>query len=268
MPRRVLWLTDIHLEFLKKPQINAFIAKLIAHAPDAVCITGDISIAPNVGAVVRLMVLILRCPVYFVLGNHDFYQGDIEPVREQMAALTRARSGAVWMPAAGVVEITPEVGLVGHDGWADGRVGDYLRSPVLLNDYSEIASLRIVNQAQRWEKLKQLGTQAGDYLRGILPEAARRYPRVVVLTHPPPFREACWYKGKIPEWDNPYLPHYACGAVGDALLSAAENYPDVTFTVLCGHVHHAGVANIRPNLTVYTGAAEYRAPQVQQVWAF
>jgi Icc protein len=261
--RRILWLTDIHLEFLKKPQIEDFFQHLKTHQPDAVCITGDISIAPNVAAVVRLMALTLACPVYFVLGNHDFYKGDISTVRDEMASITHARTGAVWLPAAGVVELTAGVGLVGHDGWADGRYGDYLRSPILLNDYVQIADLQIRDTAERFEKVKQLGKQAGDYLRGILPEAARRYRHVMVMIHTPPFREACWYEGKIPNWDNPYLPHFACKAAGDALLHIAEMYPHVEFTVLCGHVHHSGIAEIRPNLTVYTGDAEYNAPKIQ-----
>lgn len=266
--RRVAWLTDIHLEFLMPHQIDAFIGTVAATDPDLLAITGDIAQAPMLRQVLRYIAHQLVKPVYFVLGNHDFYRGDVEPVRQEMTDLTREVSGAAWMPAAGIVELSPDVAMVGHDGWSDGRYGDFMRSPIVLNDYVHIESLKIADTAQRLARLNELGDQSGDYLRGILPEAARRYQQVIVLTHPPPFREACWFKGKTPSWDDPYLPHFTCKAVGDALLHAADAYPDVQFTVLCGHVHHSGEAQMRDNLRVLTGAAEYEAPVVQRVFEF
>ena len=34
--------------------------------------------------------------------------------------------------------LTKDTCLIGHDGWADGRLGDFSGSKVLLNDYVEI----------------------------------------------------------------------------------------------------------------------------------
>lgn len=260
---RVAWLTDIHFEYLNKEQIDHFLESITA---DVLLITGDISNAKTVASTVQYIALKLVKPVYFVLGNHDFYGGDIEPVREQMAALTRQKRGVAWMPAAGVVELSPTIGLVGHDGWSDGRYGDFMASTIMLNDYVHIESLKIENKAALLEKLHKLGTQSGDYLRGILPEAAQRYPEVMVMLHPPPFREACWHEGKVSTWDNPFLPHFTCKAAGDALLDAAQRFPHVTFTVICGHVHSDGEAQILPNLRVLTGGAVYEQPQVQRVF--
>ncbi len=40
-------------------------------------------------------------------------------------------------------------------------------------------------------------------------------------------------------------------------------------TVLFGHTHSGGVAQIPPDLTIYTGAADYGRPALQRVfeWA-
>jgi 3',5'-cyclic-AMP phosphodiesterase len=264
--RRVIWMTDIHLEFLDTPRIDTFIQRVAAHSPDVVLITGDIAPHRLLRQVLLYMAHKLVTPIYFVLGNHDYYGSDVMPVRDAMTALTRERAGVAWMPAAGIIELAPGVGMVGHGGWGDGGYGDFLASPIILNDYVKIASLAKITQQERLERLQRLGKQAGDYLRGILPEAARQYQHVYVITHAPPFREACWFKGKTPPWDDPYLPHFTCKGVGDALLDAAQRYPDVQFTVLCGHVHHAGEATIQPNLQVITGGAEYEKPAVQQVF--
>src|SRR5438093_2989908 len=34
-----------------------------------------------------------------------------------------------------IFPLAPGVGLIGHDGWADAREGDYERSTVMMNDY-------------------------------------------------------------------------------------------------------------------------------------
>jgi len=264
--RRVIWMTDIHLEFLDARRIDAFLQGVAAHNPDVILVTGDIATARLLRQVLLYMAHKLVTPVYFVLGNHDYYGSDVKPVREEMTALTRERTGAAWMPAAGIVELAPGVGLVGHGGWGDGGYGDFLASPIMLNDYVKIASLANITPQERYQRLTRLGTQAGDYLRGILPEAARQYQQVYVMTHAPPFREACWFQGKTPPWDDPYLPHFTCKGVGDALLDTAQRYPGVQFTVFCGHVHYSGTATIRPNLHVITGGAEYEKPAIQQVF--
>ena len=38
-------------------------------------------------------------------------------------------------------------------------------------------------------------------------------------------------------------------------------------TVLCGHTHSAGEAQVLPNLRVLTGGAEYGRPELQRVLA-
>lgn len=47
----------------------------------------------------------------------------------------------------------------------------------------------------------------------------------------------------------------------DSYRPAAERQ----YTVLCGHTHSPGVFSPRPNVTVYTGAARYGHPVLQEV---
>jgi hypothetical protein len=42
-------------------------------------------------------------------------------------------------------------------------------------------------------------------------------------------------------------------------------YPDHQMTVLCGHTHSSGQADILPNLLVKTGGAEYGSPMIQEI---
>lgn len=205
----------------------------------------------------------LGLPVYFVLGNHDFYRGGIVRVRAEVRALCNRSTRLHWLPGSGVVALTPETALVGHDGWADGRFGDYERSGVLLNDYRLIEELSGLDTRDRLRRLNALGDEAAAHFRAVLPEAVDRFRRVIVLTHVPPFREACWHRGQMS--DDAWLPHFACRAVGEALVEAMAAHPECEMTVLCGHTHSPGEAQVLPNLRVLTGGAGYGRPEVQRV---
>lgn len=260
---RLAWATDIHLNFLSRKELGDFFEQIRATRADALIVTGDIAEAPSVQRLLLTMAEAIARPVYFVLGNHDFYHGSIAEVRRAMAALGERSPHLRWLTGAGVVELTPGVALVGHEGWADGRIGDYARSPVLLNDYFCIEDLAGRDRDTRLVELHRLGDEAARELRVPLSAALDRYPRVFVATHAPPFREACWHEGQISNDD--WLPHFTCKAIGDLLLSAAGSRPDRSIEVLCGHTHSEGVARMAPNLRVRTGRAEYGCPSVHDV---
>ena len=64
-------------------------------------ITGDIAEAPSLGDLLSDVASALRTPIYFVLGNHDFYRGSIPRVREAVVDLCRRSEWLAWLPAAG-----------------------------------------------------------------------------------------------------------------------------------------------------------------------
>jgi hypothetical protein len=202
-------------------------------------------------------------PVYFVLGNHDFYRGSIAGVRRHMREL--AVPNLHWMPDAGVAPLTGETCLVGHDGWGNGRLGDYHGSHVRPNDWRLIGEVggRDEDPDARLAKLHAIGDEAGAHFRAVLPEALAGFRHVVALTHVPPFREACWHEGRVS--DDKWLPHFTCKAAGDVPLEAMIAAPDRKMTVLCGHTHSSGETQILPNLRVLTGGAVYGSPAVQRV---
>ena len=260
---RIVWLTDIHLNFIGHDRIEAFCRDIGSAKPDAVLIGGDIGEAADVGGYLQLLEARLPVPIYFVLGNHDYYGGSLAAVRDEIAALVRQSNHLFWLPSSGVVELTAETGLVGHDGWADARFGDYAGSQVMLNDYLMIAELRGLDRGQRQARLNALGDAVAEHFRDLLPEALSRFRHLLVLTHAPPFREACWHEGRISS--DEYLPHFSCKAVGDVLVEMMQAHPERKMTVLCGHTHSSGEAEILPNLCVRTGAAVYGRPQIQDI---
>jgi Icc protein len=267
---RLAWATDIHLNFVPVAERCRFYDSVRQQA-DALVVSGDIAESPNIGRFIHEMGMLVDRPVYFVLGNHDFYNGSIVDTRFHVAHVIRECPNLVYLSQASVVELTPTTALIGHDGWADARLGDFVNSDVVerVNDY------RLIRELRQWEDqstpdrsairvaLHALGDEAARHLTTVLNEAAAKYDRVIVATHVPPFREATWHDGH-PSDDN-FLPHFSCKAMGDALLGAARSYPECKMLVLCGHTHGGGAYEMLDNLQILTGPAEYGKPAIQRI---
>jgi Icc-related predicted phosphoesterase len=260
--RKVAWVTDIHLEFLRTDQVEAFVNSLCRARPDALLIGGDIGTSRNLVSYLDWIDQKLACPVYFVLGNHDYYHGSISGTRAEVAGWCRGSRRTKWLPEAGVVELSPNTCLIGHGGWGDGRCGDFLRSTVWLNDYALIREFLGFSRKALLPKLNALGDEAAAFLREVLPGVLEGYHEIIFLTHAPPFREACWHEGRLS--DSEGTPHFVCAAAGEVLREIMARHPDRSMTVLCGHTHSGGFARILDNLVVKTGAAAYGAPKIQE----
>ncbi len=263
----LLWVTDPHLNFLSRRQQRRFGKQLSEHG-DALVVTGDIAENPTLVKCLRDLAGSYGKPVYFVLGNHDFYKGSFEETK----ALARGISGKSlhWLTEAGIIELNSTTALVGHDGFYDGRYGtplnDWGNPGFVMSDWTYIKDFKGLHIQALIHEVDALGQQAAEDVRPLLNEALVKYETVVVATHYPPYREATWHKGKM---SDPYaMPWFSCKAMGDMLFRAALDHPDRKIIVLCGHTHSPGVCQIHDNLTVYTGQSEYDRPQVSGLLKF
>jgi len=259
-----LWINDIHLEFLDEQQLVRFLSVLRNHNADCVLAGGDIAQAPSISHHLKKLEKVLQCPIYFVLGNHDYYHGSIAAVRSTISELEKKSEYLYWLNRTGIVRLTETITLIGHDGWGDGRLGDFQNSNIMLNDFRLIEELTGLTRKALLKQLHQLGDEGAEYFRALLPEALRVSNHVVVLIHVPPFMEATWHEGRPSEPD--WLPFFSCKVVGDVLKESMQAHTHKKMTVLCGHTHGGGVSHILPNLVCYTGPAKYGSPRVQRVF--
>ena len=260
---RAAWATDIHLNFLQQKERKNFFSSVSDYNPDAVFITGDIAEAPTLKFHLQEMVDSIQKPLYFVLGNHDFYYGSITSVRQEAEKFCESQLNLTYLNGNEIIQLTKNTALVGHDGWGDGRLGNIKQTPVRLNDFRSIEELRGLEYMKLIDKIRELGDEAAAAIQDSLSRALDSYEHVIFLTHVPPFKEACWYQGKV--GDDDWLPFFTCKAVGDVLHELMEKKTDTQLTVLCGHTHHEGMAQILTNLRVRTGSADYGSPHVQDV---
>lgn len=261
--KKLIWLTDIHLDFLDVPQNIVFVNRISqkVNPGDSVVITGDIA----EGASTRTFMWAWRKAIadrggklYFVLGNHDFYDSSMVQVQEAC----RDTLGDCWLPEVKIADLGNGTDcLVGHDGWWDGLYANWFNSRLEMEDYKCIAEFRQCPSRQiLFNKINEISQGAADHVHKYATEAAGIYKKVYIATHVPPFREASVYGGKIS--NDTWMPHFSSKRMGDAILAVAKANPDTKFVVLCGHSHGGSVCNPSHNVECHTGFAEYRNPSI------
>lgn len=260
------WLTDIHLNFIDDVARQKFYQEIATTKCDGVLISGDIAEAPSLSPILSEMVNYINKPIYFVLGNHDYYKGQINEVRDAVTSLTKEHDKLFWLSVSGIQKLDNDTLLIGQDGWADGRLGDYQNTRVVLNDSRMIADLfqeKVLGKYQLLEKMQKLADADALKLQNDLKQAVSLIPKkIIVLTHVPPFKEACLHEGKISSDD--WLPYFSSKVIGDVLTTAAKQNPKIEFLVLCGHTHSAA-NNCYGNLAIEVGKAEYCRPEIQKI---
>lgn len=258
------WCTDIHLNFLERDERLAFYQEIAKAKPDALMITGDIAESEDLIEKLTEMVTELDMPIYYVLGNHDFWHTSKDAICREMEE--KLLSHNLWyLTSCAFHQLNDKTILLGVDGWADGRLGDFAGSHVSLWDSVYIEDLAGQGSKNKLlAKMQELADEDADWLGQQLEAAVLRKPeKIIIATHIPPFREASLYRGKISNDD--FLPFYTCKATGDVLSKYAKENPDIKFDVYCGHTHDAAIYLDGPNLTVIAGAVKYREPKLQMV---
>jgi predicted phosphohydrolase len=285
---RLIWVSDIHLNFLTGPhptegenmrslseaKVKSFCDQILSYSPLlGVVLTGDITEAPYIDIHLAWLSKHLDpLPVYFVLGNHDYYNGSIQNVRSFVSQFDKNSSTNLrWLNVCDVVQLTEATSLVGHDGWYDGLYANWFAPRVVvMNDYFSIKELNEqytksgyppsepCKQAT-FDVLQKLAGECADHINTWLPKAVSSSKNVLFATHVPPFKENAVYNGKVS--DNNWLPNFSSKLAGDALLEVAKANPLTQYVALCGHSH--GEAEFHPlsNLTCLTRYAKYGSPE-------
>lgn len=269
--------TDIHLNFCNEARIKMFCDEVLDVEADAIVITGDIAEATTVIDYLGFLSVNLEksLPIFFVLGNHDYYGGSILEVRNNMKKfftytedMKKNRAPRLaWLGSSGVIPLTGDTAIVGHDGWYDGQYANWFTSNVWLNDYSSILELNNASYIKQllFEKINELSRESAEYVRKNVTKAFDSgYRHVFVATHVSPFRETSTFKGKMS--DENWMPHFSSKAMGDVLLNLASSNPEKVITVLSGHSHGGADVSVASNLRVIAGAAKYREPKIGQIF--
>ena len=265
---RIGFATDIHLDNdrLQEPVNYEGIGRFIAEGMDILLLGGDISNGRDFDDHFRRFCAGAGIPVYFVLGNHDFWMAPEATVREN------AGKYPGYLDEAGVVELAPNLGLVGRSGWYDTLTGNpFELRGWTVNDWELVPRLEglwaerhLLSKACRaWSE------EEAEKARVTLTEAAGRYSTVLFVTHFPCFKAACWDEWGRPDVEeNGWFPWSINTTMGHVILDVVEAFPRTHFTVLSGHTHGGGRKQLRSNLLCVSGKAVYGNPRLAEVLHF
>ena len=271
----LLWLTDTHFNFLRKGNISfspvrIFGEYLMAENPSAegLIITGDISTGESIVTHLREFAEGFTKPIFFVLGNHDFYDSTFTAVEAQVSgAIAMYKDNGItnlhWLND-GFYEHDDHL-IVGVGGWYDAYHGNQ-NSPVLISDFHFIKDLRpgLRHSTILLSLVRERAKKEADVLASMLRAACKKPNKnVIVCTHVAPYPEASWHEGAISNRD--FLPWFSSASTGAVLDVYSRKFPEKNFVVLVGHSHSPGIFRKHDNVVVYTGKAVYGAPDLAGV---
>lgn len=267
------WITDPHLDHLKSSnELITFVNLLHGRTSDGLLITGDIAESPTIYEFLGLLSGAYQRPIYFVLGNHDYYKAWMDETRTRVRAVCKACPTGIlnWLTESKPLHLCAGTWLVGHDGWYDGQAGIGSKSPISMTDFMyqhgifDLADARGLGINPLFQELWELGMESALQLETKIKKVLHKgATRVLVLTHVPPFHEASYFRGKPSSPET--APFYVNKSLGDRLKEIASSHAEVKFEVFCGHTHGKHEVQILHNLRVRSGSARYGSlPQFQE----
>ena len=252
---KIVWLSDIHLDFLNSQQRSDFYVAI--PKCDHIVISGDIANGDTVLNYVADMELATGTPVHFVLGNHDFYGSSIKNIRAAAKKLN-------WIPRNNGTPLSDDTVLVGADGWGDCRNGDYENNNMTMSDWLHIDELRVA-YGKGPKELKQALQKIAD---GDARKLAKRvskavtdgFKRIIIVSHVPPYENACLNSGRKSTPSG--LCFFSSQILGTTIGPIAKANPEIDFLWLCGHTHSKIKLTVLINLVVNVAGSDYYNPTV------
>ena len=144
--KKLVFLSDLHLSFCKKPTINSLIEKLSQF--DGVIVAGDIADGNCLKFYLNYLAKIQK-PIYYIHGNHDFYASTFDQTRDISREACANSQYLFWLQESPIIELTKDSCIIGCDGWWDCGYGNYYDSiGFKLNDFYSNRVLKQLNRDQ------------------------------------------------------------------------------------------------------------------------
>src|SRR5579885_2817844 len=200
MKDKYLWFTDTHLDKVAPWNLMRFFLHVRKENPKGIFLTGDISNGILTPSHLRLMATFIECPIYFVLGNHDYHFSSIAEMHRKIRELCKEFPNLIWMKDAGVVHINDEVCLIGSEGWYDAVNGkpEFLKFTFdwfLTKDFRDLPNMDA--RIKMWQKMAD--ESAHELVDKLEKAMEQKYKNIYLLTHFPPWKEATRDLGTVME---------------------------------------------------------------------
>lgn len=254
--KRFVWYSDPHINLSVFPFLKRlYILRLEKEKADGLFITGDISTGRWLESDLRFLAKHYQKPIYFVLGNHDYYGRHIASVHADLRRICAEYSNLNWMTESGVVSLSDDIALVGTEGWYDAMHGDPGLLKYTLDRFLVFDFLHLDSMEERIELWRLMARRSASLIERNLEAALKTHSTAYVLTHVPPWKEATRAVGTSAE--KFWLPYNTNVALGTAISGVASRHPDKRVVVLAGHTHTPCSIRVSDNLECHVARASY-----------
>lgn len=216
---RIQYISDIHLELLRRQQIEAFMARLApVNAVDVLCLCGDIGNPFEPHYEKFLSKISEKFPKIFVIaGNHEYYKNRVEDVPSQMAKI------CAKFPNVTMLENQTEI--YGGHKFIGSTLWSHISQPrYKINDTASIRGMTV-------EKYNEMHQQARLFIKRELEDSMATGRRTVVLTHHLPLFELTHRRYLVPTF-QPYHQWFSAN-----LADIIEPNKSVIAAWIYGHTH-------------------------------
>lgn len=259
---KYLWITDPHLNNLLPWQKYSFNSIIKKEQPTGIYLTGDISNGIWIKYDLKMLAKI-GVPVYFVLGNHEYFWSSIDAIHNKVRKVCDQYKNLIWLDDRDVVEINEETAVIGTRGWFDNDLGapKWLRwkfEPWIIKDF---VKLSFKDQQLKFKEL------AGDSCRQIevkLNMALEKgYKTIYLLTHFPPWTEVSNSDGMMNWFWLAYNSNPKLGQTIEKIMVGRKQ----RVVCLSGHTHHPEYVRISRNIECQVGEANFiGVPHSQKIY--
>jgi len=208
---------------------------------------------------------IANCPIYFVLGNHDYHFSDIKKLHNKIHNLCQRYPNLIWISETGPIKLSKKVAIIGVDGWYDADSGnpDFLKfTPdwLLIKDFRSLPSMDA--RIEKWREIAKASAVSAEIKLQEAIDAG--YKRIYLLTHVPPWKEATRDVGTFLE--KFWLPYNTNLTLGRKIKQVMSNHNKIRLTVLSGHTHEQSIIWVRKNVQCIVNDSNYLSgPQIRNI---
>lgn len=264
--QKFIWITDPHFNFLTKNTLVKKLVELQSSKADGIFITGDITTGNQIYHHLDLMVKIITKPIYFVLGNHDFYHECFEAIDILMKEICLKHSNLYFLDNLESIKLNENTGLIGHTGWYDGRWRNPKTSIVYSWDFALISDFKEEKHFKSKLRLvRDLADMAAEQIGRNLEKALQKYDTVYMLTHIPPWPER-YSSLRIP-FDLFWKPYNSSKIMADTLSYIMDKHPGKQLNVLAGHTHNRKYTKISNNINLFVGDATHGKMHIENIFS-
>lgn len=253
--KKYLWYSDTHFSRVSPYTFYKLIRNIIVEEPYGIFLTGDISNGLFINLHLAILARCVKCPIYFVLGNHDIHFSSFDKVYSKIRKLCLKYNNLIWLSEQEPIEIGNEVALIGAEGWYDARIGnpEYLKATfdwVLIDDFRKLSSME-----ERLKLFREIADRDTASLERKLVQALDGdYKSVFILSHFPAWKEATRDVGTLME--KFWLSYNVNLGLGQMIERVMETRRKRSVDVLVGHSHCPEYIRIARNINCQVGASK------------